>query len=119
MHLLQASTVVGGGSSNGWVMVVAVPGLTVPWSHAIYLWLATAISFCVHEVPASLEQNTQKITLLYSAPELPSLLFACSLTERVRAFMTAKTRKTKNLYLEDTIRAKDDKIFDLEPSLVG
>lgn len=47
---MQSSTVVGGGSSNGWVMVVAVPGLTVPWSHAIYLWLATAISFCVHEV---------------------------------------------------------------------
>ena len=31
-------------------MVVAVPGLTVPWSHTVYLWLATALSFCAHEV---------------------------------------------------------------------
>lgn len=47
---MQASTVVGTGSGGGWAMEVAVPGLTVPWSHTVYLWLATAISFCAHEV---------------------------------------------------------------------
>lgn len=52
--LLQASTVVGGGTSSEWALVVAVPGLTVPWSHAIYLWIATAISFGMHEVSTGL-----------------------------------------------------------------
>ena len=40
----------GGGGSSGWVLGLAVPGLTVPWSHAVYLWLATAFSIGVHEV---------------------------------------------------------------------
>lgn len=39
-----------GQSSQGWVMSLAVPGLTVPWTHSIYLWVATAISIGVHEV---------------------------------------------------------------------
>ena len=47
---MQASTVVGAASSSDFAMKVAVPGLTVPWSHAAYLWLATAVSFCAHEV---------------------------------------------------------------------
>jgi len=47
--VVQASTV-GGGGGGGWVLGLAVPGLTVPWNHAIYLWLATAISFAAHEV---------------------------------------------------------------------
>ena len=47
---LQASNVVGAGSSIDLTLVVAVPGLTVPWNHTFYLWLATAISFCAHEV---------------------------------------------------------------------
>lgn len=41
---------VGGASSNTWELEFAVPGLTVPWSHAIYIWLAAAVSVCVHEV---------------------------------------------------------------------
>ena len=40
----------GGGGSSGWMLGLAVPGLTVPWSHAVYLWLATAVSIGVHEV---------------------------------------------------------------------
>ncbi len=70
---MQASSVVGGGSSNGWVMVVAVPGLTVPWSHAIYLWLATAVSFCVHEVVSKL-QKTKKQNLISTCNSLTSHL---------------------------------------------
>ena len=36
--------------SPGFAMGLAVPGLTVPWSHAGYLWLATAASIAIHEV---------------------------------------------------------------------
>ena len=36
--------------NQGFAMGLAVPGLTVPWSHAGYLWLATAASIAVHEV---------------------------------------------------------------------
>lgn len=36
--------------SQGFAMGLAVPGLTVPWGHAGYLWLATAASIAVHEV---------------------------------------------------------------------
>lgn len=36
--------------SPGFAMGLAVPGLTVPWGHAGYLWLATAASIAVHEV---------------------------------------------------------------------
>ena len=46
MPLLEAK------GSQGWVLGLAVPGLTVPWTHSIYLWLATAISIGVHEVSA-------------------------------------------------------------------
>ena len=35
---------------QGFAMGLAVPGLTVPWGHAGYLWLATAASIAVHEV---------------------------------------------------------------------
>lgn len=38
---------------QGFAMGLAVPGLTVPWSHAGYLWLATAASIAVHEVDFS------------------------------------------------------------------
>lgn len=35
--------------SPGFAMGLAVPGLTVPWGHAGYLWLATAASIAFHE----------------------------------------------------------------------
>ena len=38
------------GSSEGWGMALWLPGYTVPWSHAIFLWLATCISVSMHEV---------------------------------------------------------------------
>lgn len=38
------------GSQGGFAMGLAVPGLTVPWSHAGYLWIATAASIAIHEV---------------------------------------------------------------------
>lgn len=38
--------------NQGFAMGLAVPGLTVPWGHAGYLWLATAASIAVHEVRA-------------------------------------------------------------------
>jgi hypothetical protein len=31
-------------------LVLAVPGLTIPWTHAGYLWISVAVSLCVHEV---------------------------------------------------------------------
>ncbi len=31
-------------------LVIAVPGLTIPWAHAAYLWIAAAVSLTVHEV---------------------------------------------------------------------
>ncbi len=36
--------------SQGFAMGLAVPGLTVPWGHAGYLWVATAASIAIHEV---------------------------------------------------------------------
>lgn len=39
------------GSQGGFAMGLAVPGLTVPWAHAGYLWIATAASIAIHEVP--------------------------------------------------------------------
>jgi hypothetical protein len=41
---------------QGFAMGLAVPGLTVPWGHAGYLWLATAASIAVHEVSMSYTQ---------------------------------------------------------------
>ena len=38
------------GSQGGFAMGLAVPGLTVPWGHAGYLWIATATSIAIHEV---------------------------------------------------------------------
>lgn len=36
--------------SQAWSLGIALPGLTVPWGHAVYLWIATALSLGVHEV---------------------------------------------------------------------
>ena len=44
-------------SSQGWGMALWLPGYTVPWSHAIFLWLATSISVSVHEVNPFPETN--------------------------------------------------------------
>lgn len=41
------------GSQGGFAMGLAVPGLTVPWGHAGYLWIATAACIAVHEVNRS------------------------------------------------------------------
>lgn len=38
------------GSQGGFAMGLAVPGLTVPWGHAGYLWIATAAAIAIHEV---------------------------------------------------------------------
>lgn len=38
------------GSQGGFAMGLAVPGLTVPWGHAGYLWIATAACIAIHEV---------------------------------------------------------------------
>ena len=37
-------------SSQGLGLALWLPGYTVPWSHAIFLWLATCISVSMHEV---------------------------------------------------------------------
>ena len=34
-------------------LTLAVPGLTIPWAHAGYLWVAAAVSLSVHEVSPS------------------------------------------------------------------
>ena len=34
----------------GLALELVLPGLTVPWAHAVYLWVATALSLAVHEV---------------------------------------------------------------------
>ena len=34
----------------GLALELVLPGVTVPWAHALYLWLATAVSLGVHEV---------------------------------------------------------------------
>jgi hypothetical protein len=31
-------------------LALVIPGLTIPWAHAGYLWIAAALSLCVHEV---------------------------------------------------------------------
>ncbi len=34
----------------GLALELVLPGVTVPWAHALYLWIATAVSLGVHEV---------------------------------------------------------------------
>ncbi|KAL3136923.1 hypothetical protein ABBQ32_006529 [Trebouxia sp. C0010 RCD-2024] len=60
------------GSQGGFAMGLAVPGLTVPWAHAGYLWIATAASIAIHEAGHALAaasegvgvQNVGAFTLL-------------------------------------------------------
>ena len=33
----------------GLALELVLPGVTVPWAHALYLWIATAVSLGVHE----------------------------------------------------------------------
>ena len=52
--------------NQGFAMGLAVPGLTVPWGHAGYLWLATAASIAVHEVtPQALWQAVNCTTWVF------------------------------------------------------
>ncbi len=37
----------------GLALELVLPGVTVPWAHALYLWIATAVSLGVHEVHLS------------------------------------------------------------------
>ena len=48
--------------SPGFAMGLAVPGLTVPWGHAGYLWLATAASIAFHEVHHCFPLTTHNLT---------------------------------------------------------
>ena len=48
--------------SPGFAMGLAVPGLTVPWGHAGYLWLATAASVAFHEVHHCFPLTTHNLT---------------------------------------------------------
>ena len=34
----------------GLALELVLPGVTVPWAHALYIWTATALSLAVHEV---------------------------------------------------------------------
>jgi hypothetical protein len=36
-----------------WTLGLALPGVTVPWGHAAFLWVATAASLAFHEAGAS------------------------------------------------------------------
>ena len=38
----------------GLAMELVLPGVTVPWAHALYLWSATAVSLGAHEVTSCL-----------------------------------------------------------------
>ena len=38
------------GGLPGLALELVLPGVTVPWAHALYLWIATAVSLGVHEV---------------------------------------------------------------------
>ena len=42
-----ATEVQAGGTT--WTLGLALPGVTVPWGHAAYLWVATAASLAFHE----------------------------------------------------------------------
>ena len=37
-------------ASPGLALELVLPGVTVPWAHALYIWAATALSLAVHEV---------------------------------------------------------------------
>lgn len=47
--------------SPGFAMGLAVPGLTVPWNHAGYLWLATAASIAIHEAGHALAAASEGV----------------------------------------------------------
>ncbi len=37
-------------ASLGLALELVLPGVTVPWAHALYIWTASALSLAVHEV---------------------------------------------------------------------
>ena len=79
------------GSQAGFAMGLAVPGLTVPWGHAGYLWIATAASIAIHEVRTAMPKCTHHGYTLYTQsylltcppmhmyPSLPQTQHCCRL----------------------------------------
>ncbi|KAK9863384.1 hypothetical protein WJX84_000295 [Apatococcus fuscideae] len=55
------------GRSQGWGMALWLPGYTVPWSHAVFLWLATCISVSVHEAGHALAAASEGVGVHYVA----------------------------------------------------
>lgn len=50
LQVAQDRPAVDEGEVPGLALVLVLPGVTVPWAHALYLWCATAFSLGVHEV---------------------------------------------------------------------
>ncbi|CAL8462284.1 g1815 [Coccomyxa elongata] len=53
--------------TQAWSLGIVLPGLTVPWSHAMYLWIATAISLGVHEAGHALAAAAEGIGIQHMA----------------------------------------------------
>ncbi|CAK0736192.1 hypothetical protein CVIRNUC_000706 [Coccomyxa viridis] len=47
----------------GLALELVLPGLTVPWAHAVYLWVATALSLAVHEAGHGLAAAAEGVGL--------------------------------------------------------
>ena len=50
LQVAQDRPAVDEGDLPGLALALVLPGVTVPWAHAPYLWCATAFSLGVHEV---------------------------------------------------------------------
>eukprot|EP00884_Botryococcus_braunii_P021430 jgi/Botrbrau1/7971/Bobra.9_2s0122.1 len=53
------------GAPNG--LSLAIPGVTIPWSHGLYLWLAAILSISVHEVGHAVAAAAEGVGLHYMA----------------------------------------------------
>ncbi|EIE24169.1 hypothetical protein COCSUDRAFT_41457 [Coccomyxa subellipsoidea C-169] len=60
--------------AQAWSLGVALPGLTVPWGHAVYLWIATALSLGVHEAGHALAAAAEGVGIHHMAVFLVLLL---------------------------------------------
>lgn len=45
-------------------LTLAIPGVTIPWSHGLYLWLAALLSMSVHEVAFDLQPQASLLHYL-------------------------------------------------------
>ena len=60
----------------GLALELVLPGVTVPWAHALYLWIATAVSLGVHEVCCLFQSSSLPADVCAESPLCQNLEIA-------------------------------------------